>query len=100
VKCLGGGLQVDVELLYQPIGYRWAHNLDKYTRRARRFVGYYKTCHRRRGGRGEDTGRLDLDCTPSSTTRSAEAEERRRPDALRVISTNSFSRRSPCRGDA
>ena len=26
----GGPFQVDVELLYQPIGFRWAHNLEKY----------------------------------------------------------------------
>ena len=38
-----GPLTVDVELLYQPIGYRWAHNLETYRHAAepRRFVGYY-----------------------------------------------------------
>jgi hypothetical protein len=38
----GGPFQVDVELLYQPIGYRWAHNLEKYDApEPMRFVGYY-----------------------------------------------------------
>ncbi len=38
----GGPFQVDVELLYQPIGYRWAHNLEKYDApEPKRFVGYY-----------------------------------------------------------
>jgi hypothetical protein len=38
-----GPFSVDVELRYQPIGYRWAHNLDGYdAAEPRRFVGYYK----------------------------------------------------------
>ena len=38
----GGPYQVEVELLYQPIGYRWAHNLEKYDApEPKRFVGYY-----------------------------------------------------------
>jgi len=38
----GGPFAVDVELLYQPIGFRWAHNLDKYDAfEPRRFVNYY-----------------------------------------------------------
>jgi hypothetical protein len=33
---------VEAELLYQPIGFRWAHNLQKYDAfEARRFVSYY-----------------------------------------------------------
>jgi hypothetical protein len=37
-----GPFQVDVELLYQPIGFRWAHNLASYNAmETRRFVGYY-----------------------------------------------------------
>lgn len=33
---------VEVELLYQPVGYRWAHNLGNYpASEARRFVTYY-----------------------------------------------------------
>jgi hypothetical protein len=37
-----GALRVDVELLYQPIGYRWAKNLEAYDAfETRRFVGYY-----------------------------------------------------------
>jgi hypothetical protein len=37
-----GALRVDVELLYQPIGYRWAKNLEAYdSAETRRFVGYY-----------------------------------------------------------
>jgi hypothetical protein len=33
---------VEAELLYQPIGYRWAHNLEKYDApEPKRFVGYY-----------------------------------------------------------
>jgi hypothetical protein len=36
-------LEIDVELLFQPIGYRWAHNLDAYDApEPKRFVGYYK----------------------------------------------------------
>ncbi len=38
-----GPFAVDAELLYQPIGFRWAHNLDAYRSAAepRRFVSYY-----------------------------------------------------------
>jgi hypothetical protein len=37
-----GPFQVDVELMYQPIGFRWAHNLASYNAaETRRFVGYY-----------------------------------------------------------
>ncbi len=39
-----GPLTVMAELLYQPIGYRWAHNLaDFKAMETDRFVGYYKT---------------------------------------------------------
>jgi hypothetical protein len=39
-----GPFSVDVELRYQPIGYRWAHNLDGYdAAEPKRFVGYYNT---------------------------------------------------------
>jgi hypothetical protein len=35
-------LTVHVELLYQPIGYRWAHNLASYdAAEPRRFVAYF-----------------------------------------------------------
>ncbi|HEY3161953.1 MAG TPA: hypothetical protein VGJ78_23485, partial [Vicinamibacterales bacterium] len=38
----GGPFQVEVELLYQPIGFRWAHNLEKYDApEPKRFVNYY-----------------------------------------------------------
>lgn len=39
-----GPLTVDAELLYQPIGFRWAHNLEPYGHAAepRRFLAYYK----------------------------------------------------------
>ncbi|MEP7309968.1 MAG: hypothetical protein ABJA98_31045 [Acidobacteriota bacterium] len=38
-----GPLQVDAELWYQPIAYRWAMNLKKYdAMEPRRFVGYYE----------------------------------------------------------
>ncbi len=37
-----GPLAIDVELMYQPIGYRWAHNLERYpAAEDRRFVRYY-----------------------------------------------------------
>jgi hypothetical protein len=38
-----GPVTIDAELLYQPIGFRWAHNLDAYRAAAepRRFVAYY-----------------------------------------------------------
>jgi hypothetical protein len=37
-----GPFQVDVELLYQPIGFRWAHNLEKYDApEPKRFVNYF-----------------------------------------------------------
>jgi hypothetical protein len=37
-----GPFHVDVELWYQPIGFRWAHNLSPYdAMETRRFVGYY-----------------------------------------------------------
>ena len=38
-----GPFTVNVELRYQAIGYRWAHNLEKYdAREPKRFLGYYK----------------------------------------------------------
>ena len=38
-----GSLQIDVELRYQPIAYRWAQNLKAYDAfEPRRFVGYYE----------------------------------------------------------
>ena len=38
-----GPFQVDAELWYQPIGYRWAMNLKQYDAiEPRRFVGYYE----------------------------------------------------------
>jgi hypothetical protein len=43
VKVPGSGpFTVDVELRYQPIGFRWAHNLESYSAdEPRRFVTYY-----------------------------------------------------------
>ena len=43
VSVAAGAVTVEAELLYQPIGFRWAHNLDAYRAAAepRRFVGYY-----------------------------------------------------------
>jgi cytochrome c551/c552 len=39
-----GPLQVDVELRYQPIGFRWAKNLEGYSAmETRRFVDYFRT---------------------------------------------------------
>jgi hypothetical protein len=39
----GGPLAIEVELRYQSIGYRWAHNLEKYDApEPKRFVGYYR----------------------------------------------------------
>jgi hypothetical protein len=38
----GGPFTVHVELRYQPIGFRWAHNLERYdAREPRQFVAYY-----------------------------------------------------------
>ena len=38
-----GPFQVDAELWYQPIAYRWAMNLKKYdSMEPKRFVGYYE----------------------------------------------------------
>lgn len=38
-----GPFQVEAELWYQPVGYRWAHNLAPYTAaETRRFVSYYE----------------------------------------------------------
>ena len=37
-----GPFHVDAELWYQPIGFRWAHNLSRYqSAETQRFVGYY-----------------------------------------------------------
>jgi len=37
-----GPLHIEVELWYQPIGFRWAHNLDSYkSTETQRFVSYY-----------------------------------------------------------
>lgn len=39
-----GSLTITAELLYQPIGYRWAHNLAEFkAMETDRFMGYYKT---------------------------------------------------------
>jgi hypothetical protein len=39
-----GPLRVEAELLYQPIGFRWAHNLEAYDAPdIRRFVSYYES---------------------------------------------------------
>jgi hypothetical protein len=39
-----GPYRVEVELWYQPIGYRWAHNLEPYeTVETRRFLNYYES---------------------------------------------------------
>jgi hypothetical protein len=38
-----GPYRVDVELLYQSIAFRWAHNLERYDApEPARFLGYYK----------------------------------------------------------
>ena len=43
VTAAAGPFEVEAELLYQPIGYRWAQNLKKYNgaAEARRFTTYY-----------------------------------------------------------
>jgi hypothetical protein len=39
-----GPFHVEVELWYQPIGFRWAHNLEPYkAMETQRFVGYYES---------------------------------------------------------
>jgi cytochrome c551/c552 len=39
-----GGYEIEVELRYQPIGYRWADNLASYDApEPKRFVGYYRS---------------------------------------------------------
>ncbi len=43
VTAAEGPFIVDVELMYQPIGYRWAHNLrDQEAEEIERFIGYYE----------------------------------------------------------
>ena len=42
VPATAGTMTVEVELRYQPIGYRWAHNLDTYNApEPKRFVSYF-----------------------------------------------------------
>jgi hypothetical protein len=42
VPASGGPFVVSVELLYQPIGYRWAHNLERYDApEPKRFLNYF-----------------------------------------------------------
>jgi hypothetical protein len=42
-----GPFHVEVELWYQPIGFRWAHNLEKYqAEEPQRFVHYYESAVR------------------------------------------------------
>jgi hypothetical protein len=42
VPSSGGPFVVNVELLYQPIGFRWAHNLEKYDApEPKRFLNYF-----------------------------------------------------------
>jgi hypothetical protein len=43
VSAAEGPFIVDVELIYQPVGYRWAHNLgDQEAEEIERFIGYYE----------------------------------------------------------
>ncbi len=43
VSDTGGPFQIEAELLYQPIGFRWAHNLRPYdAAEPRRFLAYYQ----------------------------------------------------------
>lgn len=43
-----GPFQVEAELWYQPVGYRWAHNLEQLdTAEARRFLPYYNAVSKR-----------------------------------------------------
>jgi len=43
IKHARGPLRIAAELVYQPIGYRWAHNLESYSSpEPQRFVQYYK----------------------------------------------------------
>ena len=38
-----GPFEISVELIYQPIGYRWAHNLERYeAQEPKRFVSYFQ----------------------------------------------------------
>ena len=52
-----GPFQVEVELWYQPIGFRWAHNLEPYdAMEPKRFVSWYNAMssdRRRPDGAGE-----------------------------------------------
>jgi hypothetical protein len=42
VPANGGPFRINVELLYQPIGFRWAHNLEKYDApEPKRFLSYF-----------------------------------------------------------
>ncbi|HEU5256716.1 MAG TPA: hypothetical protein VFU28_12045 [Vicinamibacterales bacterium] len=42
IPARGGPFAVSVELLYQPIGFRWAHNLEKYDApEPKRFLNYF-----------------------------------------------------------
>jgi hypothetical protein len=42
-----GPFRVEAELWYQPIGFRWAHNLEPYTAaEPQRLVAYYKAASR------------------------------------------------------
>lgn len=44
----GGPFRVEAELRYQPVGYRWAHNLEEQdTAEARRFLAGYRSVSRR-----------------------------------------------------
>jgi hypothetical protein len=44
VNGIQGTLHIEVELWYQPIGYRWAHNLEPYqAAEPQRFVSYYES---------------------------------------------------------
>jgi len=42
---VSGPFRIEIELLYQPIAFRWAHNLDEYgaVPEAARFIRYYRT---------------------------------------------------------
>jgi len=43
VSAAEGPFIVDAELMYQPVGYRWAHNLgDQKAEEIQRFIGYYE----------------------------------------------------------
>ncbi len=92
-----GPFHVEVELWYQPIGFRWAHNLAPYqASEPQRMVKYY--VRRRRESLGWCWRRPRLRDSTSERGRSRPGLKPRLMEVIRGVETPRFSRHEPKTG--